>query len=139
MNKFLVVLASGFFVFLMWIIYLANSGSDSWFFDFIRHLPYGDKLGHFGLFGTLTLLFNLASRFKIFSCFGFNCYWGTAAVSVFALFEEFSQIFIDSRTFDIQDLLANSVGISLFSWLSYWLSRMIKQRQQLLSDDPSAI
>jgi len=34
--------AIGFFVFICWIIYLANNHRQSVFFDFCKSLPYGD-------------------------------------------------------------------------------------------------
>lgn len=66
MHKLTITLSSCFFLFIIWIIYLANTGQQSIFFDLVRLIPYGDKVGHFGLFGMLTLLANFASKFKVF-------------------------------------------------------------------------
>ena len=129
LSNLFVILAAGFFLFLLWIIYLANTGGSSIFFDLIRNLPFGDKIGHFGLFGVSTLLFNLATRCKTFNAVGINVYWGTIGVTIFVLIEELSQGFIDSRTLDIYDLLADFVGIFTFSVISFLISKMFVKYQ----------
>ncbi|WP_226410779.1 hypothetical protein [Shewanella glacialimarina] len=35
-----------FLGFIIWVIYLANTGGSSIFFDIVKHIPYGDKVGH---------------------------------------------------------------------------------------------
>ncbi len=67
MYKFITAIAAGFFLFILWIIYLANTGGSNVFFDIIKHIPYGDKLGHFVLFGFLTLVTIAGSKFRSFS------------------------------------------------------------------------
>jgi len=42
---------------------------------------------------------------------------GAIIVLSFAIIEEFSQIYITSRTFDLYDILADIVGVILFSKL----------------------
>jgi len=123
MNKLAVGLALGFSTFILWVIYLANTGGSSVFFDITSMIPYGDKLGHFCLFGTLTFLFNLASRCKSFPIGQFRVYYGTAVVTVFVLAEEISQAFIPSRTFDIMDLSADALGILSFTYVTYLSSK----------------
>ncbi len=123
MNKLAIGLVLGFFVFILWMIYLANTGGSSVFFDLIRVLPYGDKLGHFCLFGILTFLINLASHCKSFPIGRFRINYGTAAVTIFVLTEEISQRFIPSRTFDLMDLTADALGILSFTCLNYLNSR----------------
>lgn len=54
-----------FFIFILWILFLANTGQNSVFFTFITKIPYGDKLGHFCLFGLLTLMANFAFKLKV--------------------------------------------------------------------------
>ena len=132
-SKFVQIAAISFFGFILWIIYLANTGGSSIFFELIRGIPYGDKLGHFGLYGVLTLLFNMASGFKSFTLLSYaksglryqkiHCYWGTLLVTSFAVIEEISQGWIDNRTLDGQDLLADFVGISCFTLVSFWISK----------------
>ncbi|ABV34778.1 conserved hypothetical protein [Shewanella sediminis HAW-EB3] len=123
MNRLVVSLALVFFAFILWVIYLANTGSTSVFFELVGVLPYGDKLGHFCLFGMLTFLFNLASRCKSFPIGRFRLYYGTAVVTIFVLAEEISQGFIPSRTFDLMDLTADALGILSFTYVTYLSSK----------------
>ncbi len=117
-----------FFIFILWILFLANTGQNSVFFTFITKIPYGDKLGHFCLFGLLTLMANFAFKLKVVklplinlkSC---DVYLGALIVFIFVLCEELSQFFIVSRTLDVIDFLANVVGIVSFSWLTTLLNK----------------
>ena len=121
-SRFAIVLAMAVFSFILWVIYLANTGGRSIFFDMIKAIPYGDKVGHMLLFGTLTYVVNIAWRCRHFKLAGIPLYYGTALVSIFVLSEEISQGFIPLRTLDIIDLAADAVGISLFSYFS-WLTQ----------------
>lgn len=112
-----------FFAFIQVIIYLANTGYNCPAFDYVRGLPYGDKLTHFALFGLLTLVLNFALKFEIFSIVRFKVYIGTIAVAVFVLLEEFSQMLFPARSFDVNDLVADSVGIVFFTILTYAAGR----------------
>lgn len=123
MYKFVVLIALGFFLFLLWVIYLANTGGNAVFFDWIRPVPYGDKLGHMGLFGFLTLVVVVGSRFRTFSVAAFNIYYGVAAVVLFVIAEECSQAFIPSRTFDFIDLAADFVGITGAAAIAYLIKK----------------
>lgn len=119
----MVILALGFAGFILWIIYLANTGEPSIFFDFVRALPFGDKLGHFGLFGMLTLLMNFACKLKTIKMASLSVYWGAIFVFSFAVLEELSQFFVASRTLDITDVLADIAGIVFFSWLTFLINK----------------
>lgn len=111
MNKIAIGATASFFIFIVWIIYLADAGASSIFFDFVKSIPYGDKLGHFGLFGTLTLLLIYATRFAVFTTGSVSIYYAVGLVSLFVVVEEISQAFISTRTFDLVDLTADSIGI----------------------------
>lgn len=124
MQKLAILLTTLFAFFLIWVIYLANTGQHSVFFDFVQTVPYGDKIGHVLLFGFLTLGSVIASGFRTIS--KTKIYWGSAAVLAFVLIEEASQYFIPSRTMDIQDALADVLGIALFSVFAYGLNRFQK-------------
>lgn len=123
MYRVITAVAVSFFVFILWIIYLANTGSSSIFFGFVRSIPYGDKIGHAGLFGVLTLLVVIGSKFRTFSCGRLNIYYGAMLVILFVIGEELSQAFIPSRTFDLIDLTADSTGIMLAISLAYLASK----------------
>jgi len=117
--KLILTIAVVFFAFILWIIYLANTGGSSVFFDFIRSIPYGDKLGHMCLFGFLALVTIIGSKFRTFSCGGLTLYYGAVLVGLFVVVEELSQAFIPSRTFDFVDLAADSVGIIIAVGIAY--------------------
>ncbi|BDY04651.1 VanZ family protein [Ferrimonas sp. YFM] len=108
-----------------WVIYLADTGQSSIFFSLVRQLPYGDKLGHFALFGLLTLGLNLVTGGRSWCCGPLNLYWGATLVFVVAALEELSQAWFPNRTLDITDLMADVVGILVFSWLSRALLRRV--------------
>lgn len=117
-----VVAAIAFAAFLGWIIYLANSGQNSLFFQWIAAIPYGDKLGHLVLFATFTLLATLALGARVVPLYGkVKVYWGALLVCAFALIEEISQAFIATRTFDLVDLGADLLGIIAASIVLAWI------------------
>lgn len=127
--------AVAFFCFILWVIYLANTGQNSVFFQFVASIPYGDKLGHFCLFGLLTLATNLAFRFKSFKLFSIELYLGTILVFSFVVIEEFSQYFIPNRSFDLMDLSADFVGIVFFTFVTSYLNKMTFRSKKALDDD----
>ncbi|MAH28414.1 MAG: VanZ family protein [Pseudoalteromonas sp.] len=125
LQRILVLIAIGFFAFIGWVIYLANTGQKSVFFELVAAIPYGDKLGHFCLFGLLTLFINLAFKFKTLNVAGRPIYLAVLIVSTFVILEELSQFFIESRTLDFVDLIADFTGIAIFSAISAWLSKKL--------------
>ncbi|MGX9726474.1 MAG: VanZ family protein [Candidatus Electronema sp. VV] len=120
--------AAGFFAFICWIIWLADTGRSSVFFDLVKMLPYGDKLGHFCLFGLLTLGSNAALQFRKARLGWIAAPLGSLLVLCFVLLEEFSQHFVPGRTLDLLDLLADGAGIALFTWFSLLLEQRIRAR-----------
>lgn len=104
---------------LMLIIGLANKGYYTYIFQWIREIPYGDKIGHFILIGLLSLLVNLSlkcAHFKIGSWFLLK---GSLFVLIVVTLEEFSQLWIETRTFDLGDLGCDYLGILVFGYLAY--------------------
>ena len=128
--KLISLLSVAFLGFIVWIIYLANTGQRSVFFNLVASIPFGDKLGHFCLFGLLTLGFNFVFKLKSFNLVFFNLaslkvYVGSSVVLLFAVLEELSQYFIPNRTLDATDLLADVVGILLFNLITKFISRSV--------------
>ena len=118
--------ALGFGAFLVWVIGRANAGADLVFFDLARALPWGDKLGHFFLFGVLTLVVNLALRgwsFPLWRRPVVRVYGGSALVWVFVAAEELSQAWFPTRSCDGWDLAADTLGIAFFTWVTAWVLR----------------
>ncbi|MDP4778860.1 MAG: hypothetical protein NWR03_09120 [Akkermansiaceae bacterium] len=52
--------AIGFILFIISAVIIANRGEGGNWWSFIHDIPYGDKVGHVGLMGTLCFLCNLA-------------------------------------------------------------------------------
>ena len=112
------------FAFIVLVTYLANSGTDTLLFAFVRSVPYGDKIGHFFLYGVLTLILNLALNLKAITLNKRKVFIGSVSVIIFIVIEELSQLFIPIRTVDYFDFLAGGTGIAVFTFICY----LIKQR-----------
>ena len=111
-------LAVFFTLFIILIIVLADTGNLG-ILKIVNRLPYGDKVGHFTLYGILTLLIDLS----FFRSFPLQSPKRIAVISglILALFiglEEFSQHFFAERTFSYKDLIASYLGVIFFSWLA---------------------
>jgi VanZ family protein len=112
------ILAIIFIGFVVWVLVRADANQPTIFQTFAVSLPYGDKIGHFCLFGTFSLLLNFTLKLKRIPLAYFNLkkrsiYLGSLCVLSFAVIEEFSQLmFAPQRTFDLIDLLADICGIA---------------------------
>jgi VanZ family protein len=111
-----------FFVFIIVVIILADTGSLPHSIRAIYDFPNGDKLGHFVLFGLLnffvTRAFLLSFPYKPRGWMTFSI--GLTLALLIAA-EEWSQQFFSTRTFDLLDLLASYAGLITFAFLAvYW-------------------
>lgn len=122
MNKLFKGITIAFLLFIIWIIYSADTGANNIFFQFVNWLPFGDKIGHFFLFGLFTLAANVALKFKVLVNWN-NIPVGTIIVSICVLIEELSQSFFPNRTLDITDLIADSLGILFFTFIGTVLNK----------------
>lgn len=110
------VAAGSFFIFILWIIVVSDSGASNIIIDSVRAIPYGDKLGHAGLYALLAALVSLSLKPTHKKYIGLPL--GCALVLAFALLEELSQGFFPStRTLDVQDALADCIGVYFASWI----------------------
>lgn len=128
MTRLFLVLSTIFFGFILWIIFLANTGRPSVFFDLVKAIPYGDKLGHACLFGALTLGVNLGLSFRRWKIFRWSFHTGTIFVVAFVVLEELSQSRFPNRTLDPLDLLADAVGITAATGVLWLLERRRERR-----------
>lgn len=119
MRKLAAATAVALLGFIIWIIFMANTGRRTMFFDLSQAIPYGDKLGHAVLYGGLALLINGASRFKTYGIGRVLIYIGTLVVILFVVIEELAQGLIPTRTLDALDLGADALGLVLASVASY--------------------
>ncbi len=106
-----------FALFIVLIIVLADAGKLG-ILAFLNQIPFGDKAGHFILYGILVLLINLSlfrsfpsqSRVRITLI-------SSVILAVLIGLEEFSQQFFAKRSFDLVDLTFSYLGVIFFSWL----------------------
>lgn len=112
-------LALLFSLFIILIIVLADAGFLSHYLGFLYNFPWGDKAGHFILYGILTLLINLTlfrSRpYQSRKLLAVKC--GLTLALLIGL-EELSQQYFSNRTFDLVDLTFSYLGLVSFSWVA---------------------
>lgn len=104
-------------LFIVWNIVAANNGDNNIFFELVRSLPYGDKLGHLVLYGTLSQLTVIALNYRCLIVKGYPLPLGALLVLCLAVTEEMSQLFLANRTFDFADISADIAGIILFTMM----------------------
>ena len=112
-------LAILFTLFILLVIVLADAGVLAHYVGFVYRFPFGDKAGHFILYGILALLINL-TLFRSRpdqgrSLLAVKC--GLTLALLIGL-EEFSQQYFSNRTFDLVDLSFSYLGLVSFSWLA---------------------
>ncbi|MCP4768246.1 MAG: VanZ family protein [Gammaproteobacteria bacterium] len=79
--------------------------------SFVRMVPYGDKIAHFVLFGLLGMLCGLQTwRIELI-----RIWPGIILTTGIAIADELLQLVFASRTFSFVDLLANLLGILVFT------------------------
>jgi len=107
-----------FSLFIATIIVLADLGKLG-FLHFVYNIPYGDKAGHFLLYGILALLIDLAlfRSLPLRSPKRIAVYCGLILALLIGA-EEFSQQYFASRTSSLNDLIASYLGVAFFSWLA---------------------
>lgn len=108
-----IFLPTAFFAFLVLIIYQADTAHYNFAFKMVGRIPYGDKIGHIVLYGIMAFLLNYGFRGKKW----LNLSVGSLIVFMFAFLEELSQAYFPSRSFDLADVLADILGIVLFTIL----------------------
>jgi polysaccharide biosynthesis protein VpsQ len=105
------------------IVVLADLKGTRYVLNFVRFIPYGDKVGHFLLMGMFSFLLNLTLNAKTFRIARVNFLLGTLIVLVVVTIEEFSQIFVRGRSFDLTDLIVDFAGILIFGELARLICR----------------
>jgi len=85
----------------------------------LNQIPYGDKAGHFLLYGILTLLLDLTfTRALPHPSRKLVVLRIALILSLLIGLEEYSQQFFVKRTFDLVDLTFSYLGVIFFSWVS---------------------
>lgn len=104
------------------IVISADRGASFW--KFLNEWPMGDKIGHLGLVGTLSLLLNLTLKGRCAPRPFSRIMLGTLLVATVMTVEELSQAFFPSRTLDLLDGLANLAGAALGGVAARFLLRL---------------
>lgn len=130
--KFIAIL---FFILLCCIEFMANTGQDMIVINIKNAIPFGDKVGHFGLYGLMTLFANYAFKFRYIGANVMNQY-GALLVILVSTTEEFSQLFFPMRTFSLLDIMANLSGVVIFTLLSMQLAKNSRRYNQRLLNNP---
>jgi VanZ family protein len=117
------IITSAYVMFVVAVVVVADSHAWHGLLRPVRALPFGDKAGHFVLMGLLSLLVNLCLSCRRVRLGGLRPLSGSLVVSVIVLLEEFSQLFVRTRSFDPADLLFDFLGIFLFGRLACRLVR----------------
>lgn len=125
MYKLTVFLTALFALFIGWIVYKADTGQGSVFFNLVRTIPFGDKIGHFFLYGVLGFGTTIVFQLRGIRIGKITVPYGAIIIAVIAVVEELSQKLLSSRTYDIYDMIASLVGIILFSMIP--LGRLSKK------------
>ena len=113
--KYLTIL---FTLFIVLIIILADLGQLG-FLKLLNQIPFADKIGHFVLYGILTLLLDLTfTRALPYPSRKLLVLRIALILSLLIGLEEYSQQFFAKRTFDLVDLTFSYLGVIFFSWLA---------------------
>lgn len=95
------------------IIGIANRGEGNHWWAFLNHVPFGDKLGHLGLVGTLSMLCNLAVRPRRAWKLPRAITLTTFILLVLLTLEEIAQAFLPHRNCDVFDWMADLAGLAI--------------------------
>ena len=101
---------AAFFAFIVMIIYQADTANYNFAFKMVGKIPYGDKICHMILYGFMAFLLDYSLKGKRW----FKLSAGGLIVFTFAFLEELSQAYFPSRSCDIDDIIADIIGITLF-------------------------
>ena len=101
--------------FLIYLSWAADSGNLPDYAGFLYDFRYGDKAGHFVLYGGVAFFLSLAFP-RTFTVWRFHIPYVAIFFLLFALGEEWSQNLFPRRTPDFLDAACSALGIILGSW-----------------------
>ena len=105
------LLTALFASFILLVIYHADRATNGFLVNIVEDIPFGDKMGHFSLYGIMAMLLDQTMRRKSTRIMGFNFSKAAVYVFSFAAIEEISQLWISNRRFEWFDLLFDLLGI----------------------------
>ncbi|MBD3330775.1 trypsin [Candidatus Peregrinibacteria bacterium] len=130
-KKLLGLLTLAFFSTAIFGILVANHGLINKFFPLIVRIPFYDKIGHLFLMGISAFLVNYwlgAKKVKISSQ---KFLLGSLIVFSIVTIEEFSQIFLQFRTFSLSDMFFDYTGIFFFGKLADICVKINRQKESI--------
>ncbi len=125
--KYIRIATLVFFLFICYVIYSADTRTLPDWMYLIYHFPYGDKLGHFILYGIMAFLMNVSFPDWAFRAGGISLPGGGLVFAAFSILEEISQSFFASRSSSWLDLACSLLGIVVFSLLSRLFTRYTRK------------
>jgi polysaccharide biosynthesis protein VpsQ len=102
------------------LIVAADVGWLPRFAERLHDLPFGDKVGHFLMFGGLALVANLALASRGRRSLARAIVIGSILVLIVATAEEYSNKFVPMRDWSLGDLTANYLGVACLGVLPLW-------------------
>ena len=112
------LMTGAYLLFLCAVSLTANSYLGKVLYPFLKLIPDSDKIIHFTLVGILTFVLNLNFKNKKIRFLSNKWLLGSLIAFGVVTLEEFSQLFLEHRSFTIADLFANYCGILIFEKLS---------------------
>lgn len=133
------ILTAFYLLIIVGIIIAADIKSTSYLLGFVGNVPYGDKIGHFVLFGVLAFLADFSFGMRNFTFGRFGYLIGSLIVLIGITVEEFTQIFMRGRTFSWVDLLCGYAGIFFFGELARIIYRKTFGKTQTKNSDSFSV
>ena len=121
------IIAVLFVSFVAFLLVSVNLGWNWFFIAWVKLVPFEDKLIHFLLMGLLSFFVNLLLDARQTSLANFRVLSGSLIVLLITTAEEFSQLLLPHRNFEILDLICNFCGILLFGKLAALMVKKIKK------------
>ncbi len=115
MKKYLPL--AGFVLFMILVIIWADTDTMPTFLRRMYTFPFGDKIGHFVIYGVFAFLLTWAMPARRLKLGRFSLPLGIVIAVAFATLEEASQLFFARRTPDLFDLLMGYLGIYASTWI----------------------
>jgi len=116
-------LAFAFSIFIIVVIVLADMGTLPGLIRGLYDFPNGDKLGHFILYGILSLLLNLAFTLRPGPNLSRTILTVSLVLALLIGLEEWSQSLFGSRSMDIVDLLSSYAGVTMAAFVVWGIRK----------------
>ncbi len=112
-----------FGLFLLLVVFYADSGLGKPLMDLLLKLPNSDKIGHFVLMGLMAFLACLGFSSRRVDVLGLHPLKSSLVIAAIVTAEEISQSFFPNRHASILDLTASLAGIFILGELAAYLQR----------------